>query len=93
MPTRTLTDLEQRMLDYAEQHPRLQGLPHVIPEFGWREPAYLLRLFRLVDDTAALAVRPMLVKRIQRVRDERVQARTAHTFNRDLIALQPRSAG
>lgn len=93
MAERTLTELEVKILDYAEAHPSLTGLPYRISEFGWRSPAYLSRLFELVDDPVALAARPMLVKRVQRLRDGRSSARAARSFRTVGTAEQPRSAG
>lgn len=78
MRTRSLTDLETRILDFAEQHPRVNvGAVRslIIREFGWKSATYVQRLNCLLDDPAAEAVRPMLIHRLRRLRDEQVNAR------------------
>lgn len=81
MPTRTLTELETRLLDFAEAHPDLgRSTAAMRAEFGWRPAAYMMRLYRLIDDPAAVAARPQLVHRLQRVRDGKATARQSRSF-------------
>lgn len=78
MTTRTLTDLETRILDFAEQHPRVNvGAVRslIIQEFGWKSASYVQRLNRLLDDPVAEAARPMLIHRLRRIRAEQIAAR------------------
>lgn len=81
MATRTLTDLETRLLDFADAHPDLARATAALrAEFGWRPAAYVMRLHRLIDDPAAVAARPVLVHRLQRVRDEKTTERQSRVF-------------
>lgn len=78
MKQRTLTDLENRMLDFAEAHPSLDDRcwEAIRLEFGWRPVVFIAQLFRLLNDPAAEAARPVEVHRLRRLRDERRAART-----------------
>lgn len=76
MALRTLTDLELRMIDYAATNP-VYTRQHIIEEFGWRTPVFLSRLFALLEDPAAARERPMEVRRLRDLRDQRRAARTA----------------
>lgn len=80
MTTRTLTDLESRILDFAARHDvtRLEGegtFDALVAEFGWRPVTYLQRLSRLLDDPTAEAARPLEVRRLRRLRDGRRASR------------------
>jgi hypothetical protein len=79
MAQRRLTELEERILDYVEVHPSLK-VPHIVDEFGWRRVTYLQRLFPLLDDPAAEVARPMLVRRLRRVQQQRTAARASRTY-------------
>lgn len=75
---RTLTDLETRILDFAENHPiplRPGDASRVLEEFGWKSATYVQRLNRLMDDEAAERDRPLLVHRLRRLRDEAMNRR------------------
>ena len=80
MEHRALTDLENRIIDFAETHDvaalERDGVAQVFAaEFGWRPVTYLQRLFVLIDDPAALAARPVEVRRLQRLREDRRRKR------------------
>lgn len=45
-------------------------------EFGWSATRYYQRLNELLDEPAALEAEPMVVRRLQRVRDQRRRARS-----------------
>lgn len=73
---RTLTDLETRILQFAEQHPQpAQVRSLIITEFGWRSSTYVQKLNRLLDDPAAERVEPVLVHRLRRIRDDAIRQR------------------
>lgn len=73
---RTLTDLENRILDFAVKYPQpAQVRSLIIETFGWRSAAYVQKLNRILDDPAAAFHRPMDVHRLRRVRDEAVARR------------------
>ncbi|MEO5921700.1 MAG: DUF3263 domain-containing protein [Pseudolysinimonas sp.] len=83
MATRTLTDLEVRILDFAEKHEgQKPALTYAAAraEFGWSAAGYVQKLYAVLDLPAAETKRPLLVHRLQRVRDERSQARASRTF-------------
>jgi len=80
MEHRTLTELENRILDFAETHDvaalERDGIAQALAaEFGWRPVTYLQRLFVLIDDPAADRERPLDVRRLRRLRDVRRAAR------------------
>jgi hypothetical protein len=83
MATRTLTDLEVRILDFAEAH---EGIPAELvfararEVFGWSRAGYVQKLHALLDLPAAEEARPLLVHRLQRGRDERAGARAGRRF-------------
>jgi hypothetical protein len=52
-------------------------------EFGLSSARYYQLLGALIDSPAALAHDPMLIKRLQRVRDARMAARSARLLSRD----------
>jgi hypothetical protein len=52
-------------------------------EFGLSSARYYQLLGALIDSPAALAHDPMLIKRLQRVREARLAARSARLLSRD----------
>lgn len=75
---RTLTDLEHRILDFAEKHPiplRPGDHSRILAEFGWKSASYVQRLNRLMDDPAAAAARPLLIHRLRRLREDAIERR------------------
>jgi hypothetical protein len=78
MPPRTLTDLETRILDFAETHPiplHPGDASAILDEFRWKSATYVQQLNRLMDDPAASRERPLLVHRLRRLRDDAVNRR------------------
>ena len=77
MTTRSLTDLENRILDFAEQR---RPLHEARIEFAWRPATYVQRLFAVLDDPRAERQRPMLVRRLRRLRKQKAAARASRSF-------------
>ena len=75
----TLTDLETRILEFERNWWRFAGAKEsAIKElFDLSAPRYYQLLNDLIDREDALAAAPMLVKRLRRLREARMQARTA----------------
>lgn len=80
-----LAELERRMLDFeARWSGRLGAKEAAIrAEFGLSAARYYQVLDALIDSTAALRRDPILVRRLQRLRDDRARARAARTFRVD----------
>ncbi|MEI6870212.1 MAG: DUF3263 domain-containing protein [Actinomycetota bacterium] len=75
----SLTDLEMRILEFERNWWRFAGAKEVaIKElFDLTAPRYYQLLNDLIDRDDALEASPMLVKRLRRLREARMQARTA----------------
>jgi hypothetical protein len=75
----TLTDLETRILEFERNWWRLAGAKETaIKElFDLSAPRYYQLLNDLIDREDALEASPMLVKRLRRLREARMSARTA----------------
>ena len=75
----TLTDLEGRILDFEGNWWRFAGAKETaINElFSLSAPRYYQLLNDLIDRDDALEASPMLVKRLRRLREARMQARSA----------------
>jgi hypothetical protein len=75
----TLTDLETRILEFERNWWRFAGAKEsAIKElFDLTAPRYYQLLNDLIDREDALVAAPMLVKRLRRLREARMQARTA----------------
>ena len=74
-----LTDLERRILEFERNWWRFAGAKEsAIKElFDLTAPRYYQLLNDLIDRADALEASPMLVKRLRRLREARMQARTA----------------
>jgi hypothetical protein len=74
-----LTDLEIRILDFESNWWRFAGAKEsAIKElFDLTAPRYYQLLNDLIDREDAMAAAPMLVKRLRRLREARMQARSA----------------
>ncbi|MEI6670516.1 MAG: DUF3263 domain-containing protein [Actinomycetes bacterium] len=74
-----LTDLEVRILEFERSWWQYAGAKEsAIKElFDLSAPAYYQLLNDLIDREAALIAAPMLVKRLRRLRQARMSARTA----------------
>ena len=78
-PAAPLEEREQRVLVFERHWWRHAGAKEeaIRREFGVGPTAYYQLLSRLLDDPAALAHDPMLVRRLQRQRASRRRQRTA----------------
>lgn len=74
----TISDLEVRILDFERNWWRFAGAKEsAINElFDLSAPRYYQLLNDLIDRDDALAASPMLVKRLRRLREARLQARS-----------------
>ena len=74
-----LTDLEVRILDFESNWWRFAGAKEsAIKElFDLTAPRYYQLIKDLIDRDDAMAAAPMLVKRLRRLREARMQARSA----------------
>ncbi|GAA4176785.1 DUF3263 domain-containing protein [Gryllotalpicola koreensis] len=81
MPRAPLTDLEVAVLDFEREW--LQGPAAkeqaIRSQFGLSGARYYQILGRLIENPAALAYDPLLVRRLLRQRDERRELRSART--------------
>ncbi|MEJ6760446.1 MAG: DUF3263 domain-containing protein [Candidatus Planktophila sp.] len=75
----TLTELESRILDFERNWWRFAGAKEsAIKElFDLTAPRYYQLLNDLIDRDDALTASPMLVKRLRRLREARMKARSA----------------
>jgi hypothetical protein len=75
----SLTDLETRILEFERNWWRFAGAKEsAIKElFDLSAPRYYQLLNDLIDRADALEAAPMLVKRLRRLREARMSARTA----------------
>ena len=69
----TLTELEVRILEFEKDWWRYAGAKEsaIKDLFDMKPPAYYQLLNNLIDRPDALALAPMLVKRLRRIRDAR----------------------
>lgn len=74
-----LTDLEARILDFERQWWRYAGAKDVAIQenLGISATEYYSLLNNLIDRDDALAAAPLLVKRLRRLREQRLSARTS----------------
>lgn len=78
-----LTEQDYAMLDFEEgwftaEVPKEQA---IMANFGISVTRYYQRLNGLIDDPAALEYKPLLVKRLRRLRSQRQAARSAKRLN------------
>ena len=75
----TLTDLETRILEFERNWWRFAGAKETAIKdlFDMTAPRYYQLLNDLIDRDDALAASPMLVKRLRRLREARMNTRTA----------------
>ena len=81
-PVPELGDLELRMLDFEGRWSGRLGAKEsaIRAEFGLSAARYYQVLDALIDSPIALRSDPLLVRRLQRLRDGRARARAARTF-------------
>jgi hypothetical protein len=80
-----LEELELRMLDFESRWSGRLGAKEaaIRTEFGLSAARYYQVLDALIDSPIALRRDPILVRRLQRLRDGRARARAARTFRAD----------
>ncbi|HEY9315826.1 DUF3263 domain-containing protein [Williamsia sp.] len=73
-----MTDLEQRILDFEGQWWRVRGGKEaaIREQFGWSAVRYAQKLNAVLDSNDAVAHDPLLVNRLRRIRNRRVEARS-----------------
>ncbi|GAA3729957.1 hypothetical protein GCM10022239_03220 [Leifsonia bigeumensis] len=74
-----LSDRDRALLEFEDAHPIPGGAkPDLIKTtFGLSAARYYQRLNRIIDDAAALQDAPLLVRRLQRLRRQRMAARAS----------------
>jgi hypothetical protein len=79
-----------RMLDFERAWATRVGAKEaaIRAEFSIPAARYYQMLYALIDSPVALRSDPMLVRRLQRLRDARSRARAARTFRTDPISEQ-----
>jgi hypothetical protein len=80
-----LAELELRMLDFESRWSGRLGAKEaaIRSEFGFSAARYYQVLDALIDSPIALRRDPILVRRLQRLRDGRARARAARMFRVD----------
>ncbi len=86
-----LSDVQVRVLDFERDWTDRVGPKDaaILSEFGLSSARYYQVLSALIDSPVALRHDPLLVRRLQRVRDSRARARAARTFTSDSNAQDP----
>ena len=84
--TTTLPEREQRILEFERQWWKFAGAKEqaIREQFDMSATRYYQVLNALIDQPAALAFDPMLVKRLQRMRAARQRARSARRLGIEL---------
>lgn len=74
-----MTDDDRALLDFAAKWWQAAGNQHdaITAELGLTPTRYYQRLNKLLDDPAALAYSPTVVRRLQRIRSQRDTGRQA----------------
>ena len=85
-----LDELELRVLDFERVWASRVGAKDaaIRTEFGLPAARYYQMLYALIDSPAALRQDPLLVRRLQRLRDVRARSRAARTFRSDTATNQ-----
>ena len=81
----SLNDRDQRILEFERQWWRYAGAKEqaIREQFGLSATRYYHALNALLDDPAAMAFDPLLVKRLRRLREQRQRVRTARRLGFD----------
>jgi hypothetical protein len=84
-PDEQLDELSLRMLDFERRWASRVGAKDaaIRSEFSIPAARYYQMLYALIDSPVALRSDPLLVRRLQRLRDARSRARAARTFRMD----------
>jgi len=85
-----LDELAVRLLDFERAWASRVGAKDaaIRKEFSIPAARYYQMLYALIDSPAALRSDPLLVRRLQRLRDARSRARAARTFRTDTTSDQ-----
>lgn len=80
--TTPLSELELRLLAFERDSADRMGAKEaaIRSEFGLPAARYYQMLYALIDSPDALRHDPLLVRRLQRLRDARTRSRAARTF-------------
>lgn len=86
-----LGELELRVLDFERAWASRLGAKDaaIRAEFSIPAARYYQMLYALIDSPVALRSDPLLVRRLQRLRDARSRARATRTFRMDPIDQDP----
>ena len=86
-----LDELSLRLLDFERMWASRVGAKDaaIRAEFSVSAARYYQMLYALIDSPVALRSDPVLVRRLQRLRDARFRARAARTFRTDTIDQDP----
>ena len=78
-PSAALSDLEVRILDFERQWWRYAGAKEtgIKEQFNLSAREYYELLNNLIDREDALAASPLLIKRLRRLREARIAARSS----------------
>jgi hypothetical protein len=89
-PVEELDELGARMLAFERVWATRVGAKEaaIRAEFSIPAARYYQMLYALIDSPVALRSDPLLVRRLQRLRDARSRARAARTFRTDPISEQ-----
>ena len=84
-PPTGLSELDLRLLDFERAWAARVGAKEaaILTEFALPPARYYQMLYVLIDSPAALRHDPLLVRRLQRLRDARTRSRAARTFRTD----------
>ncbi len=79
MPERTLSERDAQILEFERSWWAAGGTKEqeILSRFGLTSARYYQVLNQLIDEPAALAADPLLVKRLRRLRETRQRARSA----------------
>jgi hypothetical protein len=85
-----LTDLDLRLLGFERDWAARVGAKEaaIRSEFGLPAARYYQMLYVLIDSPAALRHDPLLVRRLQRLRDARTRSRAARSFRAEAPTTQ-----
>ena len=86
-----LDELSLRMLDFERLWASRVGAKDaaIRSEFSIPAARYYQMLYALIDSPVALRSDPLLVRRLQRLRDARSRARAARTFRMEISDQDP----
>lgn len=85
-----LDERDRALLDFERRWTSRSGgkSAAIRAEFGFSPARYYQLLYALIERPAALREDPLLVRRLERLRDSRVRARQARTFGPDAASSQ-----